>query len=810
MWSFAWLEHLMQDIRYGARALRRSPGFATVAALTLALSIGATTAIFTVVNGVILRPLPYKDADRVVMLWETTKEIPQIMVSYPNYLDWRTRVTTLDGLALYNPYGAFNLTGDGDTERISTGLGTGNLFDVLGVQAAIGRTFRPEDDVVGAARVAILTDGLWRRRFGADTNVLGETVTLDGEKYTIVGVLPERVTLGRVDIWAPIGLWADTEKYTTRENHPGTIAIGRVKPGVTLDQVRADLSRVSRQLEVEYPTANAGIGSSGEWFLEMVVGDIRRPLYLLLGSVGLVLLIACANIANLLLGRATARQREMALRLAIGAKRGRIVKQLVTENLLLSLVGGALGVGLAWVGVRVLLALRPANIPRLVDVHLDGTVLAFAFAVSLVTGLVFGLVPALQSAKGSLVTSLKDGAKGATASRMRLRMRSTLMVAEVAIALVLLVGAGLLMRSFAKLTSVDPGVDPRNVVAGLVQLPTTRYPDTLMRHARFAELLERAKAIPGVTDAALASDIPTNSSWQAGVTFDGMPPVTPGNEPILNAVLVTPEWFSTMRMRVIAGRSIAASDVRGSDAVVVISEAIAKRYLAGLNPVGRQLRLGPAGNNGPLITIVGVVNDVKDGGLGRESRGTMYFAMKQRAPTTLWLAVRSTSPKEVVVPQMRSALATIDKDVPLASIQTLEESIDGSVAAPRFSMLMLGIFAAIALVLAAVGIYGVISYSVAQRTHEIGVRVALGAQRLNVLGMVIRQALVVTGLGIAIGTAGALAAGTLVARMLFGVAPTDPATFTVVALGLAMVSLIAAAVPAWRAMRLDPIAALRE
>jgi putative ABC transport system permease protein len=809
MWSFAWFDDLLQDLRYGLRSLRHSPAFTAVAVLTLGLGIGANTAIFTVVNGVLFRPLPYGDPGRLVMLWETTKDLPQILISYPNFLDWKTRTHAFEDVALYNGFDQFTITGMGDAERVRGGEATGNLFDVLGVKPERGRAFRADDDRVGADRVVIVSDAFWLRHYGLDSTVSGKTITLDGFSYTVVGVLPRRVRLAGVELWVPIGLFANTERFASRSNHPGTIGLGRLKPGVTLDQMRSDLDGVYAQLRADYPRENAGMGASGDWMLDSVLGGIRPALYVLAGAVGLVLLIACANVANLVLGRASSRGREIALRVAIGARRGRIVRQLLTESVLLSVVGGLLGVALAWAGVRVLLALRPDNVPRLVDIELDGTVLAFALAVSVFTGLAFGLVPALHSAGGDLLSSLKEGSRGATAGRLRLRMRGALMVVEVALALVLLVGAGLLMRSFGNLTNVELGVDPRGVVVALVSLPERKYPDADRRRAIFAELVERARAIPQVTDAALATDLPVNSSWQSSVTFEGLPAAVPGREPLLNGVIASPGWFSTMRMRMMAGRTFAATDVSGAPGVLVISQAVAKRFYGGAGAVGRRIKMGSAAGHAPWLTIVGVVNDVKDGGLDEESRGTMYLPAAQDPVATYWLAVRSAAPAARVVPALREALRAIDKDVPLAYVQTLEERIGGSVAQPRFSMLMLGIFASIALLLAAIGIYGVIAYSVAQRTHEIGLRIALGARRLDVVGLVVRQVLAITGIGIVIGAAGALAAGSLLTKLLFGVQPSDPLTFVGVSLVLAVVALVAAAVPAWRAARLDPVAALR-
>jgi putative ABC transport system permease protein len=809
MWSISWFDDLMQDLRYGLRSLRRSPAFAVVASLTLALGIGANTAIFTVVNGVLFRPLPYAEPARLVMLWETMKDLPQILISYPNFLDWKGRTHAFDDVALYNGFGQFTLTGMGDAERVRGGHATANLFDALGVKPARGRTFRADDDRVGADRVALVSDAFWVKHFGLDSTMGGKNITLNGYSYAIVGVLPRRVRLAGAEVWLPIGLFANTEQFSARMNHPGTIGIGRLKPGVTLEQMRRDLDGLYAQLRADYPKENAGIGASGGWLVDQVLGGIRPALYILAGAVGLVLLIACANVANLVLGRASSRVREIALRVSIGARRERIVRQLLTESVLLSVVGGVLGVALAWAGVRLLLTLRPSNLPRLVDIELDGTVLAFALGLSVLTGIAFGLVPALQSARGDLVSALKDGSRGASAGRSRLKLRGALMVAEVALALVLLVGAGLLMRSFGKLMSVDLGVDPRNVVIGLVSLPDSKYPDADRRRATFAELLDRVKAIPQVTDAALATDPPVNSSWQTGVTFDGFPPVAPGREPLLNAVVASPGWFSTLRMKVREGHAFTESDRNGGPGVIVISQAVATRFFGRETPIGRRMKMGPASGPNPWLTIVGVVNDVKDGGLDVESRGTIYIPAAQENAGSFWLAVRTATPSARVLPTIRQVLGAMDKEVPLAFAQTLEERIGLSVATPRFSMLMLGIFASIALVLAAIGIYGVISYSVAQRTHEIGLRIALGARHLDVIGLVVRQVLAITGIGIVVGAAGALAAGTVLTKLLFGVKASDPLTFVGVSLALAAVALVAAAVPAWRAARLDPVTAMR-
>ena len=809
VWSLSWFEHLVQDVRYGLRALRRSPGFTAVAVLTLALGIGANTAIFTVLNGVLFRPLPYTDAGRLVLLWESIKDYPEIPVSYPNFLDWRGRLRSFDDVGLYRGFGNFTLTGRGNAERVRGGLASGSLFTTLGVQPSLGRVFESRDDQVGAERVAVIADAFWQQRFGGDSTAIGETLMLDGVSYTIVGVLPPRVQLAQRDVWIPLGLFANTERFSSRENHSGTVGVGRLKPGVTLAQMQADLDATYAQLRADYPRENAGIGASGGFLLDQVLGSIRPALYVIAGAVSLVLLIACANVANLLLGRATSRQRELSLRLALGARRGRIIRQLLTESVLLSGIGGALGVALAWAGVRVLLSLRPSNLPRLVDIHLDPTVLVFALLLSVVTGVAFGVIPALQAARGDLVGSIRDGGRGATAGVLRLKMRSTLMVTEIALALVLLVSAGLLLRSVRNLTHVDIGADPRNVVVGSVTLPETKYPDSTRQAAAFAALLEGVRAIPGVREAAVASDLPVTTEWQSGVTFEALPPVEVGKEPLLNIVIADQDWFRTMRMRLLVGCDIAASDVANAPPVAVISETMASRLGGPAKAIGQRVKLGRATGTNPWLTIVGVVNDTKDIGLEVASRGTMYLPFAQKPTASLWLAVRTTGPASAIVPALRGALAVVDPDVPLANVQTIDEMVAGSIAQPRFSMLMLGIFATIALLLAAIGIYGVISYSVAQRAHEIGVRMALGARQVDVVRMVARQVLVMAAIGIAIGGALALAAGGVLTKLLFGVRPSDPLTFGAVAVGLAAVALVAAAVPAWRAARLDPVAALR-
>jgi putative ABC transport system permease protein len=804
----ALFESLLQDLRYGLRTLAKNPGFTAAAVLTLGLGIGANTAIFSVVDGVLLSPLAGRDPDRLAMLWESTQNAPQVPVSYPDYLDWRQRAQSFEDIAVYSGFDQFTMTGEGDPERIHGGLASGNLFTVFGVEPGSGRLLAPRDDHLDADPVAVISEGFWHRRFAADPRVVGRSIRLDGNAYTIVGVLPPSFRLAGAEVWLPLGRFTHTPRFV-RANH-GLIGIGRLKPGVTVDQMLADLGAVARQLQREYPADNAGIGAAGAPLKEMMVGSIRRPLGVLAAAVGLVLLVACANVANLLLSRAAARQHEFALRVAIGAGRRRVVRQLITESLLLAVAGGVLGLGLAWAGVKLLVALRPANLPRLLDIQVDATVLAFALGLSVVTGLLFGLAPALHLARSEPVLALQEGGRRTSGGRARRRLATGLTVAEVAMALLLLVVAGLLVRSFARLTGVDPGFEPRNVTAALVALPERDYPDEAHRRLAFRELLRRVRALPQARDAALATDPPSSTSWQTQVTFAGRPPDHPGSEPFLNAVIASPEYFRTMRIRLLAGRGIEPADAEGQPRVAVVGASVAKRFFGGHGALGQRMKQGGAGVEGPWLTIVGIVDDVKDNGLRIPSRGTMYVPLEQWDPSAAWLMVRSATPLEQLLPLLRRETAALDRNLPLANVTTLDDALDESVAQEKFSMLMLGIFAALALVLAAVGIYGLIAYSVAQRAQEIGVRIALGARRADVLGLVVGQAMRLTLLGILLGAAAALGAGRLIASLLFEVEPGDPAVLAGAALLVAAVALLSAGLPALHAAQTDPRAALSE
>ena len=802
------LSVLAQDLRYTLRSLRRQPAFTSITVLTLALAIGANTAIFSVVNGVLLKPLPYHEPDRLVMLWETMKSGDRILVSYPNYLDWRERQRGFTDIALYNQYRSFNMTGQGDAERVRGALVTGNYFQLLGVRPALGRLIGPSDDALSAPRVAVLGSRFFQSRFGGDPAVVGRTLVLDGDTYTIAGVLSPEVRISDCDIILPLGLFVNQPVYE-RNNHPGLLGIARLKPGISAERAVADLQRVSAELREQYPAANAGISSDGAPLMDMLVGPIKPALRILMIAVGFVLLIACANVANLLLSRSATRQREFALRTALGADRGRLVRQLLTESFVLALTAGVLGIGLAVAGVRLLRSLDPGSVPRIRDIGVDQKVLLFALGVSVLTGLLFGLMPAVQSVRGQLVGALKEGGRGTSAGASGQRTRAILTVVEVALAVVLLAGAGLLVRSFARLTSVDPGFQPSHILAGAVQLPGGKYKTTEQQRAALDQLLAKVRAIPGVERATIGSDLPITTNWQSGVSFESLPEPDASKLPLLNVAVVDPTYFETLRVPLVSGRQLDATDGPGQPLVVLISESVAKRFFRSVNPIGQRLKVGPATNTTSWRTVVGVVRDTRTDGLTEQPRGTFYMPRAQEEMRGGWLIVRSTLPTEQLTAALRRALAEVDKDMPLARARTMDAALGELVQQPRFSMLLLVLFASVALLLASVGIFGVISYNVTQRTSEIGIRIALGAKRRTVVGLVVRQAMVMTAAGVAIGMLLALWGGRSLNAMLYGVGPRDPLVLGGVSVFLLVVAAGAALAPAVRAARIDPMIAMR-
>lgn len=803
---FAWIEQLLDDARYATRMMRKAPLFTAILVLTLALGIGANTAVFSVVHGVLLSPLPYREPDRLVSLWETLPNADRIEISYPDFIDWKTRNRVFDDIAVYNPYGSrANTTGD-VPRQTRVGTTTANLFRLLGVTPVIGRDLLPEEDRAGGSSVALLSSGYWLSEFAANPRVLGQTIVLDGEPHRIIGVLPALPGFPTIDVWLPIRADLDTAQFN-RGNHPGLLGIGRLQRGVTLAQMRADISRISREIVAEYPKQASGIGAGGDYLAEHLVHNIRPALRVSTWAVLCVLLIVCVNVANLILARSTSRHREIALRRALGAAESRVMRLLLIENLLYALVGGALGVVLAYAGVRALVAAQPPGVPRLTSLQVDVAALAFAAIVSIVSGLLFGLFPARYAARADPNESLKESGRAASVSAAALRLRSVLMTIEVALALVLLVGAGLLTRSFAKLLRVDPGVDPTNIVTGWIGLPANRYPTEDRQRLALNEILQRVQAIPGVTSAALTSALPLGGNIQLKQTFEGHPRPK-GQEPLVQLQLISPDYFRTMGMRLLAGRPFEASDGRAPH-LVWIDEVIARKYFPGENPVGRWMVHGAFDSTEPKEIVAGVVNAVHDSELGEHATGIIYMSFEQMPQSSMALVVKSGLSVDRVTTAIRRELATFDKQLPLSDEHTLIAIIDRSIGQQRFTLFVLGDFAIVALLLAAVGVYGVISYFVAQRSQEIGIRIALGAQRVDIVRLVTRAVLVSAGAGILLGLFGAAAASRVMSQLLYEIKPLDAPTYIGAALALLLVALLAALVPATRATRVSPAIALK-
>ncbi|HJR59240.1 MAG TPA: ABC transporter permease [Vicinamibacterales bacterium] len=805
------MDTLGHDIRYAFRRLIKSPAFTVVALLTLALGIGANTAIFSVVNAVLLQPLPYKDPHQIVGLYHLS-EGRRAPLSGPNFTDVRKLNTTLRDAAAYTRSRTI-LTGRGEPVRLDGAEVSASLFDLLGVAAHLGRTFRADENEPGKTHVAILSYALWQQRFGGDPAAVGKRLTLDGVAHEIVGVMPDRFSFPAARaIWTPLEY---SENLTTTQRGAWYLqAVGRTRPGVSVEQVRAEIETIGRQLAKQYPDSNEGVDISAVSLHEAMVGDLRTAFWILLGAVGFVLLIACVNVANLLLARAASRESEIAVRAALGAGRWRLIRQLLTESLILSLVGGALGLLLAVWGVEALIALEPQGVPRLGEVRVDVEVIGFTMGLALITGLLFGAVPAFQSTRSGISTTLKEGARGALTTRGGARMRTTLVVAEVALAVTLLAGAGLLIRSFSRLASVDPGFRVQEALTFEVSLPDARYTEEAQQVAFFDALLPRLEAIPGVEAAAAVLSLPLSGS-SIVLTFEvaGRPPVPPSQQPAMQVRVATPQYFQTIGIPLRKGRFFSEDDRSNTPPVVLITEAAAKQYFRNEDPLGKKITLGwGRGPNRPRAggEVVGVIGDIKDAGLDEPDPPQIYLAYRQWPVQGMSLVLKTAVPAGSVAEPARRAVYSLDGNLPVANVRTLEELVARSISQPRFYMTLLAVFAGVALTLAAIGIFGVLSYAVAQRTREIGIRMALGARQRAVLGLIVREAMVMASGGVLIGVVAAfLLTEWLVAQLLFDTSPHDPATFVAVAGLLAVVSLAAAYVPARRAARVDPIVALR-
>ncbi len=797
-----------QDLRYGVRMLWKTPGFTAIAALSLALGIGVNTAIFSVVNGVLLRRLPYADPDRLVMIWEDPGGNPRNFVNPRNFADWREQNQSFEQVAAIN-VGNVNLTGRGEPERLINASVSASFFSILRANAAHGRVFLAEEDKPGSSSVALISHRLWQRRFGADPNLVGQSIELNGERVTVIGVMPASFRFpGTAEIWRPLVFTPAQLDNNNRGSHFLSV-VGRLKPGVTVQQAQAEMDVIYNQLRQQYP------GQLTNWvprvtsLHEDTVGNLRQPLLILLGAVGFVLLIACSNIANLTLARAVARQREIAIRAALGAGRARLLRQLLTESLLLSLLGAGLGLLLSSWFVDLLVSLNPGNIPRLAEISLDGRVLTFTLLLSLGSSLVFGLAPALSASKINLNEALKDASK-ACAGGHQSNLRRAFVIAEIALSLALLIGAGLMIKSFVRLGRVELGFNPENVLTMRVALPSNRYAEPPRQVAFYQQVVERVRALPGAQSASLSSDPPVSGStglWQNTFHIEGKPLPPPGERHSASLRWITPDYFKTMGIQLRRGRALTEADVEGLARVAVIDEAMARRFFPDEDPVGKRIVI--YWRDRIPREIVGVVGNVRQTSLDTDAGPHMYIPYYQTPLNYATLFVRASVDPLKLASEVKSEVLAVDRDQPVYAVRTMEEIIDNSVAERRFQMLLLGLFAVVALALAGVGIYGVISYVVTERTREIGIRVALGAQRLDVLRLIIGQGIKLTSIGIAIGLLASFALTRLMKNLLYDVTATDPAIFLLIPAILACVALLACYIPARRAMKVEPMVALR-
>jgi len=799
---------ILKDIRYGIRSLVRNPAFTLIAIITLSLGIGANTAIFSVVNAVLLRPLPFADAEHIMWLWDTLPQLPTAPTSLPEFLDWKEQNRSFEHLAAFQSGNMFVDAGDG-TEDVPVGIVTPEMFSLFRVNPIIGRTFTKEETVIGQHRVAVLSHSMWQNRFGSDPNISGRTIQLNGRTYTIIGVTPTGFSFpGRTVLWRPLPIDpADQDRGPHYLN-----VVGRLKADVTRAQAQADMSTLAARLSQQHPEKTSGHGVKIVGLTDVVLGDIGPALFVLLGAVGFVLLIACANLANLMLARIGGREREIAVRTALGASRLRIVRQLLTESLLLAVAGGGVGLLLAIWAVRWLVSMSPDTIPRVNEISVDLRVAGFTLLASVATGVLFGVVPAWQASRTEFTDALKESGR-TTAGVRKQRLRSALVVSEVALSLVLLVGAGLLIRSFAKLNQVDPGFNPEQVLTMGVTLLPNKYPEDQQVATFYSQLLERSATVPGVISVSATSGLPVSGSDTTdNFTIEGRPAIAKEAEPLTEYWVITPRYFQSLGIPLLAGRDFSETDTKQSPNVVVINDEFRRRHFGLENPLGHRLRL--QGQERDPLLIVGVVGDSRNMGLDEQPRAAAYVPFLQdplskNLARSLTIVAQTKSDPGAVAASLRAVVTSMDKSVPVYSVKPMTEYLRDSLSRRRFSMVLLSTFSGVALVLAALGIYGVISYGVIQRTHEMGIRMALGAQRNDVLKLVLRQAMIVVLVGVGIGLLGSWALTRLMKSLLFNVSVTDPLTFAGIAVLMILIALLACLIPATRATKVDPLVALR-
>lgn len=803
----------MNDLRFALRQLRKSPGFTAVAVLTLALGIGANTAIFSIIHAVLLQPLPYPEPHRIIALHEGNGA-QEFSVSFPDYLDWRRDNTVFEHLAVSRA-DSRNLSGipGREPERIGAAYVTANFFQVIGLSAQLGRTFTEEEDRVGGPQLIVISDALWQRAFQRDPDVIGRTATFNAQPVTVIGVMPPAMASPQgTDAWFPIMRRSNNPAWMNRANHPMMYVWGRLKPGVTVEQARTEMKAISARLEKQYPDTNAGITAVVKPLLENLVGGYRKNLTLLLGAVGLVLLIACANLANLFAARGAARAREFAIRAAVGASRARIVRQLLIESAIVAVLGGALGFVLALWSRDALVALGPAGVARFQEVHFDARVLAFTFALAAITSILFGLWPAWGASRADVQLALKSGSTQSSDSRSARRSRNWLVIGEIALTLVLLSSAALVMKSFARAQSLSLGYDPRGLLTARVDLPFSNYNTLEKVHLFSNALLERVRALPGVASASVSTNPPQFSGWQNNFFREGTVSASVAEQPNAETDVVAADYFRTMKAPIVRGRALDGRDTINAPAAVVIDQRLAEQIFPGEDPVGKRISAAPDSDDAEnrWFEVVGVVGRMQFRGFDDPAPlPALYFSQAQVQRTNLVLLVRSDIGKAALEKSIRDIVASLDPTQPVFEVRTMMERVEETWAAPRLLTFLLGVFAVLALVLAAIGLYGVISYSALRRMREIGVRLALGAQRSDIRALIVSQGMQLLGTGLAIGAAGAIASSRVLRSFLFEVNALDPLIYLGVSLLLALVTALACWLPARRASRVDPMITLR-